>query len=133
MRTFVSMLALVALLCGCASNRQVRQQDLRPLSAATPSPFAPPPVVLGDLRREQDPAFSPQAQRAIAAARHYLEQQGHQSVDAYYRVTHTSDNYEVYVEFVSGYHGSEPDFVAGQFCIVLVREDGSVIRVLPGV
>jgi hypothetical protein len=132
MRILLYMLPLVALLCSCASKREVRQQDLKPLTAAAPPPFAPSPVVMGDLRREHDATFSSQTQHLIAAARQYLETQDHQPVDAYYRVTHVSDHYEVYVQFVLGYHDSQPEFAGGLFCIVRVREDGSVIDVLPG-
>jgi hypothetical protein len=132
MRNFVSILSLVAFLsgcAGCASREEVR--DVRPIPAGAAAVIAPA-IVADGLRREHDAAFSPQEQRIIAAARQYLEQQDHQPVDAYYRVTHTSDYYEVYVQFVSGYLGSEPDFVPGQFCTVLLRENGSVIRALPG-
>jgi hypothetical protein len=94
--------------------------------------FPGPTVVQGGLRREGDTAFSPQARRAIAAARHYLEQQRRCAVDAYYRVTHQSDHNEVYVQFVSGYRFGMPEFMPGNYCTVLVAEDGSVIRVLPG-
>jgi hypothetical protein len=128
---FVSILSLVALLSGCASRQDVRPTPAEEAAVVVPA-VASPAVVLDGLRREHDVAFSSQAQRAIAAARRYLEQQNHQSVDAYYRVTQISDHYEVYVEFVSGYRGSEPYFTPGMFCTVLVREDGSVIRILPG-
>ena len=131
MRTFVSILSLVAFVSGCAS-RQDERPTAAEAAAVVASAFPEPAVVLDGLRREHDAAFSPQAQRAIAAARRHLEQQDHKPVDAYYRVTHVSDHYEVYVEFVSGYHGSTPDFTPGMFCTVLVREDGNVIRVLPG-
>ena len=132
MCNFVSSLSLVVFLsgcAGCAAREDVR--DVRPIPAGTAAVIAPA-IVADGLRREHDVAFSPQEQRIIAAARQYLEQQDHQPIDAYYRVTHTSEYYEVYVRFVSGYRGNEPDFVPGQFCTVLLREDGSVIRVLPG-
>lgn len=132
MRNLVCIFALAALLCSCVSKREVRQQGLKPLPAAAPPPFAPPAVVMGALKREHDSTFSPQAQRLIAAARQYLEKQDHRPVDAYYRVTHVSDHYEVYVQFVAGYNGSQPKFAGGLFCIVRVREDGSVIDILPG-
>lgn len=131
MRSLVSILFLVALISGCASR-----QDVRPTPADVAADVAPtfpePTVVLGGLRRERDTAFSPQARRAIAAARHYLEEQRRRAVDAYYRVTHVSGHHEVYVQFVSGYHFGMPEFTPGNHCTVLVAEDGAVIRVLPG-
>ena len=116
----ISLLFLLALF-GCSSPQP---------TARIPSDA--PPIVLTDCRRAQDSAFSQREQDIIAAARRHLEQSDKRPIDAYYRVKHTADGFEVFVIYVGGYTGSQPVFMPGGHCTVLLREDGSVIRVLGG-
>src|SRR2546423_15591702 len=80
-----------------------------------------------DCRREHDPGFSEHDQALVGAARRHLERSAHRAIDAYYRVRHTFDGNEVIVMYVSGYgDGAQPVF--GNYCVVLMREDGAIIR-----
>ena len=121
MNALVIPLLFLLALCGCSSPRQ---------TAHIPSDA--PAVVFTDCRREQDSAFSQRERDIIASARRHLEQSDKRPVDAYYRVKHTADGFEVFVIYVSGYTGSQPFFMPGNFCTVQSREDGSVIRVVGG-
>ena len=91
-----------------------------------------PMVVLTDCRREQDSEFSQQEREIVASARQHLEKARNKSIDAYYRVSRTDDGFSVWVLFVTGYTGNRPLFLPGAHCTVLLRDDGTVIRVLPG-
>jgi hypothetical protein len=108
-------------LCGCTAQ-----------TSAPGVPSGAPTVVFTDCRREQDSEFSLHEQSTIAAARRHLEQIDKRPIDAYYRVTRTADGFEVFVICVTGYTDSQPSFIPGGHCTVLLREDGSVIRVLGG-
>ncbi len=108
-------------LCGCSSKS---------LTASVPS--GAPAVVLTDCRREEDSTFSQRERDIIASARRHLEQSDKRTVDAYYRVKHTADGFEVFVICVTGYTGSQPVFIPGGHCTVLLRDDGSVIRAFGG-
>lgn len=121
MNALIIPLLLLLALCGCNSQRP-----------AASIPSGAPSVVFTDCRRSNDPAFSQREQDIIAAARRHLEQSDTLPIDAYYRVKHTADGFEVFVIYVGGYTGSQPTFTPGVHCTVLLREDGSVIRVLPG-
>jgi hypothetical protein len=116
----ISLLFLFAL-CGCSSQ-----------SSTARIPLRAPAAVFTDCRREQDSTFSPRERDNIAAARRHLEQSDKRPIDAYYRVRHTADGFEIFVIYVGGYTGSQPVFTPGGHCTVLLREDGSVIRVLGG-
>ena len=72
--------------------------------------------------RQDDSRFSAREREIIAAARSYLEKQGHKPVADYYRIEHTKNGYTVYVKFASGWEGER--------FVVLLREDGSVIDVV---
>jgi hypothetical protein len=116
----ISLLSFLAL-CGCGSQ-----------SSTARVPSGAPSLVFTDCRREQDSAFSERERDIIASARRHLEQSGKRPIDAYYRVKHAADSFEVFVIYVTGYTGSQPVFIPGGHCTVLLREDGSVIRVLGG-
>jgi hypothetical protein len=122
---FISVLLLALLtLCGC--GRYHRAGD---------APSSAPKVVLrgsAECRRADDPAFSPRERQIIAAARRHLEQPDKRSIDAYYHVKHSPNGYEVFVIYVTGYDRSEPSFIPGGFCTVVLQEDGTIIKVLPG-
>ena len=121
MNALVISLLFLLVLCGCSSQ-----------SSTARIPSGAPAVVFTDCRREHDSALSQREQDIIAAARRHLEQSDKRPVDAYYRVRHTADGFEVFVIYVTGYTGSQPAFMPGGHCTVLLREDGSVIRVLGG-
>ena len=89
-----------------------------------------PAVLFTDCRREHAPGFSEHEQTLVGFARRYLERSEHRASDAYYRVRYTFDGNEIIVMYVAGYRGGEPVF--GMCCTVLLREDGSLIRVFPG-
>jgi hypothetical protein len=116
----IPLLCLLAL-CGCSSQ-----------SSTARTPSGAPAVVFTDCRREQDSTFSQRERDIIASARRHLEQSDKRPIDAYYRVKHTPDGFEVFVIYVTGYTGNQPAFMPGGHCTVLLREDGSVIRVLGG-
>ena len=120
MRAAFSILSLTVIICACSTNR---------LAGRIP-PDAPE-VVFSDCRRERNPGFSEHEQTLVGAARRYLERSEHQAIDAYYRVRHTFDGNEVIVMYVSSYDdGAQPVF--GTYCTVLLREDGSLIRIFRG-
>jgi hypothetical protein len=91
-----------------------------------------PAVVFTDCRRERDAAFSRHERDMIAAARRHLELAEKRAIDAYYRVTRTDFGYEVFVVYVTGYDDGQPVFIPGRHCTVQLRDDGSVIKVMPG-
>ena len=117
----VTALLVLLALSGCSATRP-----------AASIPAEAPLVVFADSRRSNDPAFSKRERTIIAAARRHLEESGKRSVDAYYQIEHTADGFEVFVLYVCGYTGSQPLFKPGGHCTVLLREDGSVIRVIGG-
>ena len=103
-----------------------------PRTPAARVPLGAPSVVLTDMKRENDPAFTTKERALIAAARGYLEQQRHAVIDAYYSVEHSAGEYEVHAQYVAAYEGSHPLFAPGGHGYVILREDGSVIRYDPG-
>ena len=127
MNALVTSLLLLLLLCGCS----LRPSTARVSSGAQVPPGAPA-VVFTDCRREQDPIFSQRERHIVTSTRRYLEQLDKKPVDAYYRVKRTPDQYEVFVIYVAGHTDGQPRFTPGAHCTVLLRDDGTVIRVLPG-
>ena len=118
MRVAFAILLVAVIACACSTQR-----------SAVWIPSDAPAVVFTDCRREHDPGFSEHEQALIGAARRYLERSEHGAIDAYYRVRHTFDGYEVIVMYVSSYdEGAQPVFA--NYCVVLMREDSSIIRVL---
>jgi hypothetical protein len=100
-------------------------------------PSDAPRIVMTDFRRADDSVFSQKERDIIVAARRHLEQHDKRPNDAYYRVKHAPEgfevgvSYEVDVSYVTGYNGNQPVFISVMIS-VLLREDGSVIRVLSG-
>src|SRR5437016_380071 len=114
MRAAFAILSVATFACACSAHRPIRSDA--------------PVVVFTDCRRERDPGFSEHEQALVAAARRHLERSEHGAIDAYYRVRHTFDGNEVIVMYVSGYgDGAQPLF--GNYCVLLMREDGTIIRV----
>ncbi len=116
-RVIFAILSLTVIACACRTHR-----------LAFRIPPDAPAVVFTDCRREHDSGFSELEQTLVAAARHYLERMEHRVIDAYYRVRHTFDGNEVIVMYVSSYdEHAQPVF--GNYCVVLMREDGTIIGV----
>ena len=91
--------------------------------------------VAGDdsgLRRSDDPHFSAEEHRIVAAARAYLERSRQQPLDARYRVERTQDGYLVFAMFITGYQNGHPLYSPGGHGVVVLRADGSFVRYLPG-
>ena len=120
MRDTVAILLLV-LGSGCTSPQTTSR-----------APSGAPTVILVDHRREDDPRFSADERALISRAKHFLERRSHTKLDAYYKVERTADGYEVYIERISGYEGSQPLSAPGSGSIIELRNDGSFIRYLPG-
>jgi hypothetical protein len=108
-------LALLLVVCGCS----------------TPPAGAPSELKDG-FRREGHPAFSPQEQKIVAAARHRIEETCGRRIDAYYRVRHTPQGYSVLALEVYGYDRNQPGFGPGRSWDVDLQEDGTVISVFRG-
>jgi hypothetical protein len=94
------------------------------------SPFSPDPFA--DMRRQDDPRWSPEERRIVSAAHAYLEKNQQKPLDARYRIDRTEDGYEVFVEFVAGYTNGHPLFYPGGHGILELRKNGEVVRYLPG-
>ena len=118
MRFFIAIIGLFVL-CGCQGQK-----------ASEPQREAGAPF--GDMWRPDDSRFTQREHEIVASARSYLDKQQKKPVDGYYKVEHTKDSYEVFVMFAAGHERGRPLFYPGGHCTVLLREDGSVIRVLPG-
>jgi hypothetical protein len=103
MRIFIIIACLLSL-CGCSSPQPSR-------------------AIHAGMWRQDDNRFSAREREIIAAARGYLEKQGHKPVEDYYKILHTKDGYTVYVTFAAG--------SIGETFVVLLREDASVIDVIP--
>ena len=117
MRVAFAILLVAVIACACSTQR-----------SAVWIPSDAPAVVFTDCRREHNLGFSEHEQALIGAARRYLERSEHRAIDAYYRVRQTFDGNEVIVMYVSDYgDGAQPMF--GNYCVVLMREDGTIIRV----
>src|SRR5437016_2204515 len=117
MRGAFAFLSVAIIACACSAHRLIRPDA--------------PVVVFTDCRREYDPGFSEQEQALVSAARRHLERSEHRAIDAYYRVRHTFDGNEVIVMYVSRYaESAQPVF--GRYCTVLLRENGSLIRIFRG-
>jgi hypothetical protein len=124
MKTHAILFLVLLTLCGCSRQH-----------AAGDVPSGAPAVVMrgnSECRRANDRVFSARDQQMIGVSRQYLEQEGKKPIDAYYHVEHRPGGYEVFVLYVSGYDGSQPTFLPGGFCTVVLGEDGAVIRVMPG-
>jgi len=118
----------LVLLCGCSLKSPSRSVP----SASEISHLTEPKKYFEDCRREQDPTLSRRERHIISLTRRYLETLDKKPVDAYYRVKRKADEYEVFVIYVTGYSGTQPQFTPGAHCTVILRDDGTVIRVLPG-
>ena len=120
-----TLLALVVslALCGCRTA---------PRAAASDSPME----LNNGFRREYHDAFSSGDRTGIAAARRGIRKSGKMprdgSDDAYYRVRHTPEGDRVFVIYVTGYEGSQPQFTPCVHNEVFLRKDGSVLKVLIG-
>jgi hypothetical protein len=119
MNALIIPLLVFTLLCGCSGPQRNIPHDA-------------PAIVLNDCRRAGDGVFSSREAAAIVAAQHHLESSDRRPLDAYYRVPHTAEGYEVFVLYVRGYDHSQPLFMPGGFSTVYVREDAAVIRVVGG-
>lgn len=124
MKTFLTLVVLLAL-CGCGTPHDTA--DVTP---------GTPPGLSKDFRRVQDEAFSPRERDIIVSAQRHLAQSDRRprgaSEDAYYRVRHAADGYEVFVIYVTGYEGSQPLFTPCVQNEVFLRTDGTVRKVLSG-
>jgi len=124
MRIFLPLLALLTI-CGCSTSRHGAQ--VSPDAASGLS---------SDFRRVQDAAFSARERDIIRAAQGHLAYSDRRpkgvSGDAYYRVRHIADGYAVFVTYVTGYEGSQPQFTPCVHNEVFLREDGTVTKVLAG-
>ncbi|MEI7733133.1 MAG: hypothetical protein WCO56_26410 [Verrucomicrobiota bacterium] len=106
---------ILLLLCGCST------------------PPAGAPTDLGDgFRRDHHPAFTIEEQQIITAARQYLEQSYGKRMDAYYRVWHEPEGYVVMALEVYQYDKKKPRFRVGSDFRVILRKDGTVSKVIPG-
>ena len=124
MKNCLALLVLTAL-CGCATSPRAGH---RPPDA--------PMAISENFRREQHNDFTARERDMIAAARRYLVRSNRRprsaSDDAYYRVRHTKDGYEVFVIYVTGYDGNKPLVTPCVHNEVFLKEDGSVIKALAG-
>ena len=110
MRSFISVIVLLVVL-GCQQHKAVPFEDMWPAD---------------------DSRFAAQERKIVAAARSYLEQKNGRSFDARYKVERAGDDYEVFAMFVGGYEDGRPLFYPGGHCIVVLRQDGSIVRYMPG-
>ena len=91
-----------------------------------------PRIIDGSMRREGDPKFSSKEQKIISASHQYADRGGKSISDAYFKITATPKDFEVFIMFVGGYHGNQPVFYPGGFCIVHVDKNGKAFRLDPG-
>src|SRR5687767_11955338 len=123
-----SLLTLVVslALCGCRTAPR----------AAANAPSDSPMELNNEFRREHNEAFSSRDRTVIAAARRGIRESGKMpkggSDDAYYRVKHTPAGDQVFVIYVIGYKVGQPQFTPCVHNEVLLREDGSELKVLTG-
>ena len=110
MRSFISVIVLLVVL-GCQQHKAVPFEDMWPAD---------------------DSRFAAQERKIVAAARDYLEQKRDSPIDARYKVERAGDDYEVFAMFVGGYEDGRPLFYPGGHCIVVLRQDGSIVRYMPG-
>jgi len=115
------LVGFVVLLVGCSPQRT------NPAAATTPTngPFS-------DFRAADDPKFSVEEQRMIAAARAYLEKRRGKAFDARYQVKGTKNGYEVSAMFVGAYENGQPLYFPGGHGTVILGSDGSFIDYMPG-
>ena len=85
-----------------------------------------------DMWTADDSRFSAQERKMVVAAQRYLEQERGGPLDARYKVERKQDGYEVFAEFVGGYEEGRPLFYPGGHGIVVLSQDGSVVRYMPG-
>ena len=91
----------------------------------TPPTGAPTDIGEG-FRRENHPAFTPEEQAAARAAHSYLERTYGKKFDAYYRVKHTDNGWDVVAFEVYGYKGKQPRFRIASDYMLSLTEDGVV-------
>ncbi len=120
------LLAIALLsICGCSGLQH---------SASVPQ--GAPARSAEDFRRDQPDQFSPQERQLIATARRAIREAGKRpegaSNDAFYRVKRSAEGYEVFVIYVTGYEGSQPQFTPCVHNAVLLGGDGMVRQVLRG-
>jgi hypothetical protein len=113
-------IVLLAIFVGCSGS------STAPTGPATPAGF--PGYVRPDVA-----ALAAEDAKAISIAKAHLEKTVGKTVDAYYKVTKTDAGFSVHVEYVTGYdENSQPLFITGGHCTVLVSSDGNVVTTLPG-
>jgi len=116
---------LVMTLCGCITSRR-----------AAHGPPDVPTALKNGFQREDHESFARRERELITAARQGIHKSGKlpagASEDAYYRVRHTAEGYEVFVVYVTGYESGKPSFTPCVHNAVRLREDGSVLTVLVG-
>jgi hypothetical protein len=122
MKQFVKFLGPL-MLCGCSALHH------------SPPPGAP--VALSqDFWRDEADSFSPSDRTMIAAAKDHLAKSGRRprgaSRDAYYRVRYSADGCEVFALYVAGYDGNRPRLEPRLHNAVLLRNDGSLRKILAG-
>ena len=123
MRRFL-IIALLSI-CGCSSYHHTGSV-----------PPGAPAAITEDFRRDRPDQFSPQERHLIATAQRAIREASKRparaSDDAYYRVKHTAEGYEVFVIYVTGYEGSDPELTPCVHNEVLLGEDGTVRKILEG-
>ena len=124
MKRFLPLLVLLTA-CSCSTSRRAAQ-----------GPPGAPTTVNAEFRRVQHEAFSPRERYIIVAAQRHLAHSDKRpagaSEDAYYRLRHVTDGYEVFVIYVTGYKRSQPRLTPCVHNEVFLREDGTVTKVLSG-
>ena len=95
-----------------------------------PPPTSPPISPL------QNKAATPHDRDILLATHRYLihadKWPKNASPDAYYWLRHTTDGYTVFVIYVTGFEGNQPQFTPCIHNKVLLRDDGTVTKVLSG-
>ena len=124
MKEPLALLVLMAL-CSCTTSDRTGH-----------APLDAPMVLSEDFRREQHDDLTLTERDMIVAARRYLTRSNKRptgaSDDAYYRVRHTEDGYEVFVIYVTGYDGNKPLVTPCVHNEVFLKNDGTVVKALAG-
>jgi hypothetical protein len=123
MKIFLPLIVLLTV-CGCSASRHDAQ--------VTPDA----PSLYSHFRCAQDTAFSGRDRDIITAVQRYLADSDKRpkgaSEDAYYRVRRMGDGYDVFVIYVTGYKGTQPQFTPCVHNELFLRNDGTVTKVLTG-
>ena len=123
MKAFLSLLLL--LLCSCSTPR--------PASHVLPDT---PTNLAAEFHPLQHKGTTPHDRDILLAAQCYLihadKWPKNASRDAYYRLRHTADGYAVFVIYVTGFAGEQPQFTPCVHNEVFLRADGTVTKVLSG-